>query len=272
MKKYFKIILIAITILLVTVLLYFVILHPLVKTYLMTTAVYEEFGGNRDIGLPITEYDYGSVTDDSLVMTDFGAFTLGIPSDWEDQTKEDSDFIIYHTIGTVTESGAADNGEGMSFHPAGSDNSDLVILDNEEAGFSAREMRHLEKGYEKLGYGMPDNAYNALKCAYSITPEDYSFLKYDESLAYAYILAYRAGSLYYSNGNTDKTYYYETDDKCVLICEKYRPDLDGKYHFIMEFYDTDDLNTGYTFSMTVDDKETGYAIINSLQFNHNLYE
>ena len=267
MKKNIKITLIAITILLVTVLLYFVILHPLVKTYLMTTAVYEEFGGDRDIGLPIAEYDHAAVTDDSLVMTDFGTFRLGIPSDWEDQSKEGTDFISYHTIGAVAEPGVANDREGITFNPAGSDNSDLMIMDNEEAGFSAKEMKHLEKGFEKLGYGMPDSAYSALKCALSITPEDYNFLKYDESLAYAYILAHRAGSLYYSNGNTDKTYYYETGDKCVLICEKYRPDLDGKYHFIMEFYDTDDLNTGYTFSMTVDDRETAYAIINSLTFN-----
>ena len=80
-----------------------------------------------------------------------------------------------------------------------------------------------------------------------------------------FIHVFAAGKI--NSGSTDQTYYYETNDKYVLICEKYRPDYDGKYHFMMEFYDPDDLNTGYTFSMTVDDKETAYAIINSLTFN-----
>lgn len=266
MSKTKKIIIIAVIAVLISAALYFIILHPRVKTYSMITAIYDEFGGNYDIGEPIIEYDHSSVTDESLVMTDFGTFSLGVPSDWENQSKEDSEFTIYRTIGTVAESDG-DDGEGMVFNPAGTDNSYIVILNNEELDLSAGELKHLKKGFERLGYGMPDSAYATLKCAYLLTPEDYNFLKYDESLAYAHILAYRAGSLYYSNGSTDQTYYYETNDKYVLICEKYRPDYDGKYHFMMEFYDPDDLNTGYTFSMTVDDKETAYAIINSLTFN-----
>lgn len=271
MNKKVKIVIIIISIILLTALLYFTVVHPRVKTYLMMQAIYEEFGGDRDIGEPIVEYDQSHVTDDSLVLTDFGAFRLGLPSDWEDQSKEDSEIIIYRTTGTVVEPGVNNREcESIGFNPEGKDYSNLAILNNAsltEEGLSNREMRILEKGYEKLGYGMPDSAYTTLKCAYSITSEDYNFYVYDKSLAYAYVLVHRAGSLYYSNDDTDKTYYYETDDKCVLICEKYRPDYDGKYHFIMEFYDADDLNTVYTFSMTVDDKETGYAIINSLTFD-----
>lgn len=269
MNKKLKIVLIAIGILLLTALLYFAVVHPRVKTYLMMQAIYEEFGGNRDIGMPIIEYDQSHVTDDSLVMTDFGTFSLGIPSDWENQSKEDSDLIIYRTIGVDV--GEKADCESMAFSPTGSDYSNLAILNNkdlyEESELSDANIRHLENGYEKLGYGLPDSAYTTLKCAYSITPEDYNFYIYDKSLAYTYVLVHRAGSPYYSNGDTAKIYYYETDDVCVLINEQYRPDYDGKYHFKIEFYDANDLNTGYTFTMTVDDRETGYAIINSLTFD-----
>ena len=273
MNKKLKIILIATIAVLLAALLYFTILHPRVKTYLMTVIIYDEFGGDRDIGEPITEYNHSDVTDDSLVMTDFGAFTLGIPSDWEDQTKEDSEFITYCTIGTIREPGKElePNEEIIVFKSAGSDDSCIALLNNEElyeeSDLSKADIKHLTKGFEKLGYGMPDSAYATLKCAHSLTPEDYNFLNYDESLAFAYALTYRAGSLYYSNGDTAKTYYYETDNKCAIINEQYRPDYDGKYHFKMEVYDADDLNTGYIFTMTVTDKDTAYAIINSLTFN-----
>ncbi len=270
-SKKIHIILIAIVVALVAALLYFTVVHPRVKTYLMMQAVYEEFGGDRYIGEPIVAYDQAHVTDDSLVMTDFGTFRLGIPSDWENQSKEDSDIIIYRTIGAVVEVGETTDCESMAFSPTGYDDSGLAILNNEElyeeSELSDADIRHLENGFEKLGYGMPDSAYATLKCAYSITPEDYNFFVYDKSLAYAYVLVHRAGTLYYSNGDTAKTYYYETDDVCVLINEQYRPDYDGKYHFKVGFYDADDLNTEYIFTITVDDKETGYAIINSLTFN-----
>jgi len=273
MNKTKKIVIIVIIAMLLTAVLYFIILHPRVKTYLSTVAIYEEFGGNRDIGEPIIEYDYSNVTDESLVLTDFGTFRLGIPSDWEDRSKEDSEFTTYCTIGAASAVGKElePNEEIMVFNPAGNDNSSIVLLNNEElyeeSGFSDADIRHLTKGFEKLGYEMPDSAYATLKCAHSLTPEDYNFLKYDESLAFAYALVFRAGSLYYSNGSTAKTYYYETDDKCAIINEQYRPDYDGKYHFKIEVYDADDLNTGYIFTMTVTEKETAYAMINSLTFD-----
>ena len=272
MNKKLKITFIVVGIVLLTALLYFTVLHPRVKTYLMTAAIYKEFGGTRDIGLPIVEYDQASVTDDSLIMTDFGTFSLGIPSDLEDQSKEDSDFIIYYTIGADRETGVHNpDAESIGFKPVGNDNSSMALVNNpdfyEESGISDAEARHITNGFEKLGYGMPDNAYATLKCAYSLTSEDYNFLNYEKSLAFAYALAYRAGSLYYSNGDTAKTYYYESEGKYALINEEYRPDYDGNYHFNVSFYDPDDLNTEYLFSMTVHDKETGYAIINSLTFD-----
>ena len=139
MSKTKKIIIIAVIAVLISAALYFIILHPRIKTYSMITIIYDEFGGNYDIGEPIIEYDHSSVTDESLVMTDFGTFSLGVPSDWENQSKEDSEFTIYRTIGTVAESDG-DDGEGMVFNPAGTDNSYIVILNNEELDLSAGEL------------------------------------------------------------------------------------------------------------------------------------
>ena len=264
-KKTKTIIIIAVSILL-TATLYFTILHPRIKTYIAMVCVYEEMGGSRDIGLPAEEYNQYSITDDSLIMTDFGAFSIGIPSDLEDQTKEDSDIIVYRTIGAVTEPGVNNPDiEFIGISPDGDDNSGMVIINKELIGSDA-ELNRLAKGYEALGYGMPDNFYNTLRCAHSLSPDDYSFWNYNKGLAYTYLLPFRAGSPFYSNGDNCKTYFYETEDVCGIICEQYREDYDGNYRFQCDFYSTDDLNTGYIISITVHDKETGYAIINSLTF------
>lgn len=265
-KKIKKFLIIVVAALLLTATLYITILHPRIKTYVAMVCVYEEMGGSRDIGLPAEEYNQYSVTDDSLIMTDFGAFSIGIPSDLEDQTKEDSGFFVYRTIGAVTEPGVNNPDiEYIGISPVGYDNSDIVIINKELIGSDA-ELNRLAKGYEALGYGMPDNFYNTLKCAHSLSPDDYSFWNYNKGLAYTYLLPFRAGSPFYSNGDDCKAYFYETEDVRGIICEQYRKDYDGNYHFKCDFYSTDDLNTGYIISITVHDKETGYAIINSLTF------
>ena len=266
MSKRVKIIIIVAVSIFLTATLYFTILHPRIKTYVDMFHIYNEFGGGRDIGLPAEEYNQYSVTDDSLVMTNFGSFSLGIPSDLEDQTKEDSEMIVYRTIGAVIEPGVNNpDFEFIGIDPDGEDNSGMVIMDKELIK-SNLKLNHLAKGYEALGYGMPDNFYNTLRCAYSISSEDYSFWNYNKGLAFTYLLPFRAGSLLNSNGDTSKIYFYETEDVCGIIREQYRENYDGNYNFLCEFYSTDDLNTGYIFSMTLHDKETGYAIINSLIF------
>lgn len=266
MSKKVKILIIVAVAVILTATLYLTILHPRVKTYIAMACVYEEMGGSRDIGLPAEEFNQYSVTDDSLVMTDFGSFSLGIPSDLENQTREGSDITIYRTIGTIVEPGVNNPEiEYLGFYTEGNDNSDMVIINRELIG-SELELNRLAEGYEALGYGMPDTSYDTLRCAHSLSSEDYSFWNYNKGLAFTYLLPFRAGSLFYSNGDTAKTYFYETEDVCGIICEQYREDYDGNYNFKCDFYSTDDLNTGYTFSITVHDKETGYAIINSLTF------
>ncbi len=266
MSKKVKVIIIVVVSILFTATLYFTILHPRIKIYRDMVQVYNEFGGSRDIGLPAEEYTQYSLTDDSLVMTDFGAFSIGIPSDLENQTKEDSDIIVYRTIGAVIEPGTNNPDiEFIGLSPDGDDNSDMVIINKELIGSNA-ELNRLAKGYESLGYGMPDNFYNTLRCTHSLSLDDYSFWDYNKGLAYTYLLPLRAGSLFYSDGNNYKTYFYETEDVCGIICEQYRENYDGNYRFQCDFYSTEDLNTGYIISITVHDKETGYAIINSLTF------
>lgn len=222
-KKTKIIIIIAIAILLIAT-LYFTVLHPRIKVFAEMMYVYEEMGGNTDIGLPIAEYDQYSVTDDTLVMTDFGTFSIGIPSDWEDQTREESKYRTYRTIGAVMEPGVHNpDCEGMVLSPVGDDNSDMVII-NEELIGSPTKINQFIKGYEQLGYGLPDNFYNTLKCAYSLEKDDYSFWNYNKGLAFTYVLPFRAGAMFYSNGDTAKTYYYESEDKCGFIHEQYRED------------------------------------------------
>lgn len=207
-----------------------------------------------------TEYD---VTDDSLVMINFPHFTIGLPTYFEDQTTGDSDLFIYRTAGATEEDYS--NCEAIAFNPQGNDNTDITVLNPEV--FNTLKMNRLINGYEQLGYGIPDNSYNSLKCAFSITEEDYSFWNYNKSLAYMYLVPGRtAGFAFYSDGIISHTYIYETEDKCALLNESYN-EARGLYSYKIEVYNPNDLNRGYVFALYVEKPETAYAIINSIKFN-----
>lgn len=80
------------------------------------------------------------------------------------------------------------------------------------------------------------------------------------------LMTYGAGSYYVYDGMTSWSYLYEDEDKCGFISEMYLESNDV-YKYYFHFYDTEDLNTEYLILLSVKDKDTAYAIINSLEFN-----
>lgn len=85
-------------------------------------------------------------------------------------------------------------------------------------------------------------------------------------MAFTFALSYRADSVNVYDGVTSWSYLYEDENKCGFIHEMYREDSDS-YRCFLNFYDTNDLNTEYIVILYTKDKDTTYAIINSLEFN-----
>lgn len=261
MNKKLKVILIIAGIALLSALLYIVVLHPRVKLLIQTLRVYSVMGGTTDIGDPIMDYEYYDVKDDTLQMIDYGNYSIGVPSDWEDISNEDSIFIAYGLKGVTDEDAAT---EYLSATGNGEESSDMILL-NREFYESDDLWRRANKGFEQLGYGMPSTSYDSFKCALMMDSKDYNLLNYNKSLAFTIALSYRAGSWCLYDGITSWSYLYEDEDKCGFIHEYYW-DNTNSYRYTLNFYDTDDLNTEYIIILTTKDKDTAYTIINSLEF------
>ncbi len=262
MNKTKKIIIITTIAVLLTVALYFGILHPRVKLLIQTLQVYSVMGGTTDIGDPILTYEKYDVKDDTLKMIDYGTYSVGVPSYWTDQSDEGSMLTIY---GTEEVSDRNVSIELLGASGNGIDYTDMILL-NRDLYESDKIWSSVNKGFERLGYGMPTTAYDSIRIALSMDSKDYNLLNYNKSLAFTFALPFRAGSVNVYDGVTSWSYLYEDENKCGFIHEMYREDSDS-YRYFFNFYDPDDLNTEYTIVLATKDKETAYAIINSLEFN-----
>lgn len=262
MNKKFKIALIIVGATLLSVLLYFGILHPRVKLLFQTLRVCAVMGGTSEIGDPILAYEKYDVKDDSFKMIDYGTYSVGVPSHWTDQSDEDSIFITYGWKSTTDEDVLA---EALAATGNGQDCSNMILL-NRDLYESDEIWYSVNNGFERLGYGMPTTAYDSIRIALSMDAKDYNLLNYNKSAAFTYALAYRAGSFFLYDGVTSWSYLYEDENKCGYIHEEYREDYDY-YRYTFSFYDPDDLNTEYTIVLYTKEKDTAYAIINSLEFN-----
>lgn len=262
MNKKLKIALIIACATLLSILLYFGILHPRVKLLIQTLQVYSAMGGTTDIGDPILTYEKYDVKDDTFKVIDYGTYSVGVPSYWTVQSDEDSMLTIY---GTDEVSDRNVSIELLGASGNGTDYTDMILL-NRDLYESDKIWSNVNKGFERLGYGMPTTAYDSIRIALTMDSKDYNLLNYNKSLAFTYALPYRAGSVNAYDGVTSWSYLYEDENKCGFIHEMYREDSDS-YRYYLNFYNTDDLNTEYTIILATKEKDTAYAIINSLEFN-----
>lgn len=257
MKKALKIILPAIGIALIVFMLIHYVLTPRIATYLAIQDIMEanHVTDLGETGLPFTEY---SLTDDSLVMVETPHYTIGIPVGFHEITSTVENSLVYgneteeYKILMLTNAYEVD----VNFlDPENYKENNSVVSINEKI---------LAKGFQKLGYGMPDNYYNTCKCALSITEDDYNFFSLSESLAYCCLVTFRT-SMVYSDGIDSHTYIYETEDKNAIICEYYS-DQNNLYVYRIDLIRPDDLKTPHSITLWVDNPKTAYAIINSIEF------
>ena len=237
---------------------YFVAVNPHVRMKLDILRCYESFGveGLGTAAQPFTEY---SVADTSFVTVETPHYSFGIPKYFTEAIQDNAEFIVYRAP-----KGGNEYGESVGLQREGENAFDMAIL-NQQA-LSEGKKRKLLKGYERLGYGIPDTDYASLKCAFLITEDDYSYVNQNQSEAFVLLVPYRTGSaFFYSTGNST-TYLYETEKMNALISESYHRDWD-LYVYYVQFYHPEDLDTPYTAILKTKTPQTAYAILNSISFH-----
>lgn len=208
-----------------------------------------------ELGATMTEYPYYDVVGENLTMVEFEHFSVGIPEGFEGNDNEGKEVVSYKN--------GEEGEQAIGIRLAAYDASRLSIMD--VPGLGKWEKKQLFDGCEQLGYGIPDSAYNSMKCSYSLREEDYDFWNYNKSLAYCYLLPYRL-DMFVADGVNYHIYNYESEEKYILINERHDETME-EYRFYAEYFHPEDLNTSYVLVISVKEPELGYAIINSLQLH-----
>ncbi len=198
-----------------------------------------------------TEYD---IKNDELVTIETDNFYIDIPAD----------FVPGDTIETAIMYELPDEGLYVAWikenEPVDMNLLNPEIYEDKENNPYGIRVKNVKKGFEALGYGTPDSFYNTSKCAMLLQEDDYSFWNLNEMVAYYYALLIKNETMWGA-----ERYIYETDDKYAFINVMYDED-NGKCRCIAEFLRPDDLQTPYSVLIWAEDRETAFAIVNSVEF------
>ncbi len=202
-----------------------------------------------------TAYD---ITLENGQSASIDGLTMTLPNDLTLRETNDKYSIVYDydhpepAIGSIVLSGAQDVSH-----------MDLTVKENAETlmseYFYQTSCRNLTKGYEALGYGTPDSAYNVYKAAALLEADNYSFWNWQQNYAYAMCCGFHATIFYHPF--YDNRYIYETEDVCGIV---FYNDMTSMHHAYAYMFSTDDLNTMYTLSLSSISQEDIYGMLNSI--------
>lgn len=206
----------------------------------------------RDVG-PAAEYftEYDVLCEDVQTI-DNGHIAIDIPAYYLKKDTELESVEIYYD---------PDTNRGILLMDT-DDMSDMNLLNEENLGEGLTDMQfnigmdQLTKGFEALGNGLPDCAYNTYKCMKMLDAEDNSFWNFNQAAAFLV-----TGTLKNILAQYETSLVYETDEICGFV--EYTQMEDGEYKVLLEIYRTDDLNTVSSVILAVEDLDVAYAVMNS---------
>lgn len=201
------------------------------------------------------EFTAYSVTADNVQPVTNGRITVDIPAELVKKELEDVESTLYTDGGSNTV---------IIMPPYEYEDFNLFELDD-FGGYDLSDLKQLKglmdikKGFEKLGNGIPENAFSAFKCAYTLSRDDYSFWDLNQGIAYTI-----TGVLRHVLPVFGDIYVYETEDICGFVSVSENDTGEGAaYRVMLSIYSTDDLNTVNDIIMNTDTPEVAYAVINS---------
>lgn len=222
------------------------LLVPRILLAASTKAILDDVG---EAATYFTEYD---VRNEDVQTIDNGHIAIDIPADYTIKDTHIDSVIIYKKPET-----------NLTLLMIDSDNmSEMNLLKEETLSEYLTDVqfnigtKQLTKGFEVLGNGLPDSAYNTFKCIWMLDKEDNSFWNTNQATAFLVTGTLKNILIQYEN-----TMIYETDDICGFV--GYTQLDNGIFRVRLEMYQTDDLNTVSTVMLRVKDLETAYAVMNS---------
>lgn len=200
-----------------------------------------------------------SILKNDVQTIDNGYISLKIPSDYAHDTRK-LELLPYVYRST-------DNEELVMLLKESSDLSKLNMLDpeyfeNMEDVPKDMGIKELTDGFEKIGNGLPNSAYNTYKCALLTERDDYSFWDIKKSVCFSIVAVYKK----IITSNYDEIYLYEKDDKRGIIFIKHPHDDTKTETVTVELFSADDLNTSYSIIIGTKSVEDAFAVINSAEF------
>lgn len=206
-----------------------------------------------------TEYDITINADDDVQSITHDGLTMTIPGNYVERETSLENTLIYNLpLEDTTDT------ESVVFMEA-SDLSDMNLFGEENmaaytGGFLDKfAVNKLKKGFDDLGHGLPDSAYNTFKSTSLLSTDDYSFWNWKKGFAYVV-----SGAIKNTTWIADKNYIYETEKICGIIHVRELTERDYKYYIVVDMFSTDDLDTAHGLLIKSDSLEQAYAMINSI--------
>lgn len=208
-----------------------------------------------------TEYDVVFDSSDSTQRVTHNGITVTIPEAYKEKEISLENTYQYSIMGED------DKALESVVFMAPYDASDMNLFSEENLAemngsfIEKYAVKQLMKGFEKLGHGVPDSAYNTLKSASLLTADDYSFWNWKQGFAYV-VSGMLKNTIYLSDYN----YIYETDDMCgfIHVRDLSYSEQDYNYYLIVKVYSTKDLGTEYGLLIRCNSLDVAYGIINSI--------
>ncbi len=207
-----------------------------------------------------TEYDATMDTIDYVQDISHDGLTMTIPGNYVEHELTLENTIMY-ILPTKGETGAQESIVFMAV----SDLSDMNLFSEENlteltGGLLDKfATNRLMKGFEALGHGLPDSAYNTFKSTALLSEDDYSFWNVNQGFAYVI-----SGMIKNTSFMADHNYIYETEDICGIIHVRELPDQECKYYIVADMFSTEDLGTAHGLLIKTNNLDLAYAMINSI--------
>ncbi len=205
-----------------------------------------------DVGEAATYFTAYDVRSEDVQTISNGHIAIDIPAEYVQKDVELNSPIIYQ------------NSEKTAsiLLTAPDDRSDLNLMNADSFSETVSGLRgvysvnQIRKGFERLGNGLPDSAYNTYKCIHLLDEDDNSFWNFNQGLAF--LITGTLKGIVPAFGEVE---IYETEDICGFV--EVSVQEDGSISGWLTIYRADDLNTVSSVKFTGMDRETIYAVMNS---------
>lgn len=211
----------------------------------------------NDVGEAATYFTEYDVRNDNVQTIDNGHIAIDIPKEFVKKDENLYELTIYQN---ADKSASVILVDSMDLSDLNMMQESMIQESRVQEAMSPAKIsissKQLRRGFETMGNGIPDCAYNTYKCCHLTSKDDNSFWNINQASAFLV-----AGSLKSIAATYGPVQIYENDSICGFISATV--ESDGTAKGLLEVYSTDDLNTVTGILVKGMDINDVYAIMNS---------